>query len=96
MTTPAPFVEFTQLTEAMAQVAGELRGLVNSAEALPRKLAALDALVTRALAQTEVITRHAATLAADAQRDVAARTADRDARRAELDGLREAARATLR
>jgi hypothetical protein len=94
--TPPPFAEFESINEALLQVAGELRGLVAAAEALPRQIAKLDLLVARALDQTETVTRHAAALAAKAQRDVAAVTADRAARHAEIAALREQARQALR
>ena len=63
MTTPV-FAELDQLQDAMAQLVGEARGLANSAEALPGKIAAVTALARRALHQTESVVTHAASEAA--------------------------------
>lgn len=62
MTTP-PFPEFAQITEALAQVAGEARGMVAAGEALPKKIAGLGARLERAVSQVEMVNTEAAAMA---------------------------------
>jgi hypothetical protein len=94
--TSEPFEEFRAIATVINEARGELRGLLSAVENLKRHLEQLTHLVGRALDQAESVSSRAAKMADDAAAAVAARSANADAVRAELQALRQSAREALR
>ena len=106
------FTEFASIAALVAEIAGQVRGLRNSAarlpapeevghvlavlERLPRQLHQLEVLVGRACDQVESVARRAAQVEAKARQTLALVTGPQEALREEFQRLREQAKEAVR